>query len=239
MLKANQLSQLMTRPLGVKAAVNPLPAKGADDAEKLEEARRNAPLTLLTLGRIVSLQDYEDYARSFPGVEKALATWTWKNQRRYIFLTVAGVNGATLLKSDNLYKNLLQAIADSGDARVNVVVDSYKPRYFRIVANVKVDPDYITEKVLKEVEQRLRTAFSFDARSFGQPVSLSEVVAVFQQVKGVVAVDVDQLYFAGEAKASGPSPLLKASIPLMNAGYIQPAELLTLDNAPVDLRIMP
>lgn len=238
LLKANQLSQLMTRPLGVKAALNPLPAKGADDAERLEEARRNAPLTLLTLGRIVSLQDYEDFARAFPGIEKALATWTWKNQRRYIFLTVAGVNGASVLKSDTLYKNLLKAIADSGDARIPVVVDSYKPRYFRITANVKVDADYIPGKVLKDVEQRLRTAFSFDARSFGQSVSLSEVITVFQQVKGVVATDIDQLYFAGGATGSAPSSLLTASIPVMNGGNIRAAELLTLDSAPPDLRIM-
>ena len=239
LLKANQLSQLLTRPLGVKAALNPLPATGAADAEKLDDARRNAPLTLLTLGRIVSLQDYEDFARAFPGIEKSLATWTWKNQRRYIFLTVAGVNGATLSKSDIVYKNVLKAIADSGDARVPVVLESYKPRFFRLAANLKLDPDYLSEKVLTAVEQQLRTDFSFQSRSFGQPVSLSEVITACQQVAGVVAVDVDYLYYADGPKGSSPSPLLTASIPVMEEESVLPAELLTLDNAPLDLKIIP
>ena len=38
-------------------------------------ARRNAPLTVLTLDRAVSLRDYEDFARGFAGIAKAHATW--------------------------------------------------------------------------------------------------------------------------------------------------------------------
>src|SRR6185295_4228754 len=66
-VKAGQISLLLTRPLGVKDVINPMPASGGDDAETLAGARTNAPLTMLTLGRIVSLQDYEDFARSFAG----------------------------------------------------------------------------------------------------------------------------------------------------------------------------
>jgi predicted phage baseplate assembly protein len=239
LMKANQLSQLLTRPLGVKAALNPLPATGAADAENLGEARHNAPLTLLTLGRVVSLKDYEDFARAFPGIEKSLATWTWKNQRRYIFLTVAGVNGATVSKSDALHKNLLKAIADAGDSRVPVVLESYRPRFFRFSANLKIDPDYQSEKVLAAAEERLRRDFSFQSRSFGQPVSLSEVIASIQQVKGIVAVDVDYLYYADGPKGSLPPPLLTASIPVTEDEVVLPAELLTLDVAPLDLKIIP
>jgi hypothetical protein len=238
-VKANQLSQLLTRPLGVKAAVNPLPSAGAADAETLDEARANAPLTLLTLGRVVSLQDYEDFARAFPGIEKSLATWTWRNQRRYIFLTVAGVNGATVSKSDILYKNILTALADSGDARVPVVLESYIPRFFRLKANVKVHPDYQVDKVLLAVEARLRADFSFQARSFGQPVSLSEVIASCQQVEGVVAVDVDALYYSDGAATPPPASLLTARIPVTNEDMVLAAELLTLDPAPLDLKILP
>ncbi len=45
LVKANQISQLLTRPLGVKSAVNPSTAKDAADAETLDEARNNATLT--------------------------------------------------------------------------------------------------------------------------------------------------------------------------------------------------
>ena len=57
-VKAGQLSMLMTRPLGVTGAINPLAATGGEDAEQRDDARDNAPLTVLTLDRVVSLLDY-------------------------------------------------------------------------------------------------------------------------------------------------------------------------------------
>ena len=65
LIKAGQLSQLMSRPLGVKSAVNPEDATDAKDPDTLADTRRNAPLTVLTLDRTVSLLDYEDFARTF------------------------------------------------------------------------------------------------------------------------------------------------------------------------------
>jgi len=41
---AKQISLLATKPLGVKAVINPLPASGGADREQRDQARRNAPL---------------------------------------------------------------------------------------------------------------------------------------------------------------------------------------------------
>lgn len=236
LVNANQLSQLLTRPLGVKAAVNPIASAGAADPERLDEARSNAPLALLTLGRIVSLQDYEDFARAFAGIEKSLATWTWRKQRRCIFVTVAGTNGAAVSKNAPLYKNLLKAMSQSGDPRVHVEVESYRPLFFRLSANIKMHPDYLPEKVLPVVEQQLRSAFSFRERSFGQPVTLSEVITVCQQVEGVVAVDIDKLYYADGTEDL--LPILKSGVPSTGDETVLAAELLTLDPGPTDLKIV-
>ncbi len=40
---------------------------------------------------------------------------------------------------------------------------------------------------------RLEETFAFDARDFGQPVTLAEVVTAIQQVTGVIAVDMISL----------------------------------------------
>ena len=93
---AARLTLLPVRPPGVRAVTNPLAASGAAGAETLEEIRGNAALTILTLDRIVSLQDYEDFARAFAGVAKALATWSWIGSTRGVFVTVGGVDGAAL-----------------------------------------------------------------------------------------------------------------------------------------------
>jgi hypothetical protein len=234
LVKADQLTQLANRPLGLKGVTNPLPATGAEDPENLDQARRNAPLQVLTLGRIASLQDYEDFARAFAGIGKALATWTWNGEVRGVFLTLAGANGAAVESSDPLYTNLVNAIAAAGDPTVPVTIQSYTPRLFRISAGVKVDPAYIKKDVLANVEKVLRDAFSFDARDFGQPVALSEVVEVMQKVDGVVAVNVTAL-----ARTDGPvGPLLGADAPRPGTANAAPAELLTLDPAPLDLGVL-
>ncbi len=233
LVKADQLTQLMTRPLGVKGATNPLAPAGAADPEKLDEARRNAPLTVLTLGRIVSLQDYEDFARTFSGIDKALATWTWFGEKRGVFVTVAGPNGAEVEEGSKLFHDLLQAMKNSGNPLVPLQVKSYQAGLFRLVAALKIDPTYLSEKVLQQAEQKLRDTFSFAARAFGQPVHLSEVIAVLQNVAGVMAVNVTALYRSNE------TPELKehiaAAVPLPARTQVLPAEILTLDLQPLEL----
>lgn len=235
LVKSSQLSQLLTRPLGVKSAVNPVAATGAASRERLDEARRNAPLTILTLDRIVSLQDYEDFARAFTGIEKSLATWTWQAQQRRIFITVAGAGGAAVPTDSMLYSNLLQAIRNAGDPRVSVTVKSYQPRYFQVTANIKTAPDYLSDKVIAAANDALRQAFSFQERAFGQPVTYSEVIAVIQQVKGVVAVDIDKLY---HSDTGVHSDFLEARLPIIRSNDALPAELLTLDPRPIDLKLI-
>jgi predicted phage baseplate assembly protein len=235
LVKADQLTQLMTRPLGVKGVTNPIAAAGAADREKLDEARRNAPLTVLTLGRIVSLRDYEDFARTFSGVDKALATWTWFGEKRGVFLTVAGSQGAEVTEGSQLYKHLLMAIQGAGDSQVPVLVKSYQPRLFRLAAALKINPDFLQEKVLAEGERKLRDTFSFTARAFGQPVHLSEVLAAIQNVRGVVAVNVSRLYRSDETSARNEH--IAAAVPRPGDDEVFPAELLTLDPRPLELGI--
>src|SRR5207249_2885189 len=59
-VKAGALRNPLDRPTGLKAVVNPLDAQGGADAETLDQARANAPNTVRTFGRIVSLRDFED-----------------------------------------------------------------------------------------------------------------------------------------------------------------------------------
>ncbi|MDB4923277.1 putative baseplate assembly protein [Mucilaginibacter sp.] len=235
LVKANQLSQLITRPLGVKEVTNMLAPTGATDAEKIEDARANATLTIHTLGRIVSLQDYEDFARSFAGIDKALATWTWFGQKRGVCITVAASNGQVV--SGDLYTNLVKALLNSGDPNIPLTVKSYNPVFFRLEAKVQIDPAYIAKNVLNNIEVSLRDKFSFKQRQLGQLVSQSEVIATIQQVNGVVAVDLDKLYRSDD-NSLALNNLLKSASPLQGGENIIAAELLTIDFRPIQLTQM-
>jgi len=237
-VQAEQLSLLMTRPLGVKAVTNPHAASGAADPESPEDIRRNAPLTVLTLDRVVSLQDYEDFARTFAGIAKALASETWENRERGVVLTIAGPNGTAVTPDSALYTNLLAALRWASNPYIRLRLESYGPALFRLAGKIHVDPAHRPETVLTAVQAALRTQFAFAARAFGQPVTLSEVLAVMHAVPGVVGVDLDHLH-RSEAPVALHDRLL-AALPAMQAdGTMRAAELLTLDPAPLTLEVMP
>lgn len=232
LVDAGQLNMLMSRPLGLKEAINPLAPTGAADPESHNDAQRNAPLTVLTLDRAVSLQDYEDFSRAFAGIAKALVVSSLKGQRKTVFITVAGPDGALISKDSPVYESLLSALADAGDPLARFCVQSYHSVTFRFGGKVKINPDYLADPVLNEVDSALRTTFSFDKRKFAQPVVLSEVIAVIQTIPGVVAVDVDYLY-RGKTKKSEQRILAKPPV-IKNNGLLQAAELLTLHPGPLD-----
>lgn len=237
LLRVHQLSQLLSSPQGVKSVTNPLAATGAEDRENLSDARNNATLTIFTLGRIVSLQDYEDFCRAFAGISKALAYWAWCGQKRCVHLTVAGTGGAKVDGSSELYKNLLDAIDGAGIPGVAVTVETYQPVFFRITARIKVHDDYDPDLVLGMVEDELIDQFSFEQRAFGQGVSFSEVNSSIQNVEGVVAVDIDEFYRADSTTGLEKNRLVAAA-PQPGSLQLVAAELLTLDPGSVELNIM-
>jgi hypothetical protein len=236
LVRAGQLTSLLTRPPGLKSVLNPFAAEGADEPESFANAQQNAPLTVLTLERVVSLEDYEDFSRSYAGIAKALATWTWDGRTRGVFLTLAAPLGAPV--SNSLIADLITAIHAAGDPFVPVRAVSYQKRLFKVAGKIKVDPDHETEKVLAAANDKLRDTFAFAKQQFGQPVNLSEVIALVQGVEGVVAVDIDSLYRTGETVKLNSR--LEAELPHGgDPASLGAAELLILDPAPIDLEVMP
>lgn len=224
-VKEGALAQLLDRPLGVKGVSNPRTASGGVDPESENAARASIPLGVRTLGRAVSLLDYEDFARAFAGVVKANATMLPLRNGRTIVVTVAFDGGDRL-------EDLATALRKHGDPRVDLIVLAATTATFRLAAKVAVDPAREQDAVLVGVETALRAAYSFDARDLTEPVFLSDIVAVAHGVPGVLAVDVDRLY-AGATP--GIAPRLLAQRPAVGVGGTAiPAGLLVLDAAPFD-----
>jgi hypothetical protein len=231
-VEAGQLSLLMTRPLGVRGVTNPIAAEGAADRQEADDARENAPRSVLTLGRIVSLRDYEDFARNVVGIDKALAIWTWDGERRGVLITVAGVDGEEIENGSLAHTDLVATMTDASSTRVPFVVKSYRPATFRLSASLRLDPNRIASEVLAAVRTTLTERFSFRGRSFGQMVTLSEVYAALHAVPGVVAADIDHLYRGIDARLD---PFLIADAPPNGSPpNAEAAELLTLDVASLD-----
>jgi predicted phage baseplate assembly protein len=240
-LRSSQLSMLLTRPLGVKSATNPTPATGGQDPEILDDARHNAPLRVLTLDRAVSIDDYADYSRTFAGIAKAYAIWIDDARARGVYVTVGGPDGERFPAGSDTLIHLSEALRNYGDALLPLSVQSYIDATFTLQASIKIDPDSDNDAVLAAVTSALRAAYSFDARDFGQSVTIDEVYAVIQNVAGVIACDINQLYRLDTGPTlPQPAPRLLATLPTVQSdGSVNAADLLTLDPGPIDLGVMP
>jgi hypothetical protein len=172
---------------------NPLSAEGGVAPEDVATARLNAPIRIISLDRIVSLDDYEAFARAYGGVAKAQATVLWVGQRETVHLTVGGPNGATIAEGSVVHKNLSAAIRDSSQpGRPFVLLPAKRLRAFATIG-IESDKAYDRKTVEAAILKAIDATFSPDLRSFAAPLAKSAVLACVQAVPGVIAVRIKLL----------------------------------------------
>ena len=190
----------MDRPVGVSGVINPLPATGGQDAQTVAGIRSNAPASVLTLGRAVSITDYQNLAASFAGIAKAYALWIPNGINRGVFLTVASAGGAALPPGNQTLANLVTALTNYGNPNVSIQAFSFLETTFGLVAGITYDPAYDATTIEAAVLLQLQQTYSFANRSFGQGVSSDEIAALIQGVTGVIAVNVTDLWVVVTSK---------------------------------------
>ncbi len=209
-VKAEQISLLQSRPLGVKAVINPLSASGGADKENRDQARENAPLAVMSLDRLVSVPDYADFTRTFAGIGKAAARKLSDSKRQLIHLTIAGTDDIPIDPNSDLYKNLVTTLRKFGHPDLPVQIQLRELIVLVLSAKVRLLPDYQWEPVATEIRTTLLDDFGFQKRALGQPPLLSEIICAIQNTEGVEYVDVDA--FGGvpekQTQQGGTRPLL-------------------------------
>ncbi|MBO3749199.1 putative baseplate assembly protein [Streptosporangiaceae bacterium NEAU-GS5] len=222
---AGALSLLMTRPLGVRDVTNPLPASGGAAPDQPDDLRVNAPLTVRTLDRVVSLTDHEDFARRFAGIAKARAVAQPAGPAPFVRLTLAGPGGAAV--PPVTLAALRDALDRAGRPPGRLDLRSYTPLTFAVAIEVLVAADRHPTDVTAAVAAALAAACRFDVRDFARPVTAAELLTVAQGVPGVVAANLTGL-------AYGHDPGHEVAGVLTARG----GELLTADPAGIVVREM-
>src|SRR5262249_40040622 len=135
---------------------NPVPALGGVSAELRDDARRNAPLHVQNLQRIVTLNDYKHFVQIFAGISKVQVKRLWNGRRQLIYITVAGEPGQQVAK-DALLEAINAAVATPSQP---VSVDVFEPLYFQLDAALVIEAAYaaVAETVLAQVTDALTTA---------------------------------------------------------------------------------
>jgi hypothetical protein len=217
-----KITLLAARPLSVKEVINPQRATGGADPESRDQARKNTPLAVLALGRLVSTRDYGDFSRTFGGVGKAFAARLSDGQSEIVHVTIAGAGDAPIDETSDLLRNLRLALTQFGDPAMPVRVAVRELRLLVVAAGVRLLPDYVWEKVAPKIRAKMLDTFSFEARELGQDVLLSEVISTLQSVAGVAYVDLDALGGVAERNDDGtvrtPNELTDAAQLIVTAG---------------------
>jgi hypothetical protein len=227
-----KISQLATRPLGVKEVVNPQRASGGADPESRDQARRNVPLAVLALDRLVAVQDYADFTRTFAGIGKASAAGLSDGRRAIVHLTIAGADDGPIDASSDLFRNLMLALTRFGDPNTPLRVELREAVFLIVAVRVRVLEDHLWKDVEPKLRSALLNTLGFERRELGQDVLLSEVIGTMQAVEGVAWVDVDLLDGVSETDAADPDTLA-AKLEGLTAGD-QPKQRVVVHLARID-----
>lgn len=188
-VRASQISLPTDKPLGVKGVTNPLRASGGAEPDTLGQARENAPLAVTALDRLVSVRDYEDFARTYAGIGKAAATTLRDGRRGVVHVTIAGIDDEPIDETSDLFLNLQASLRTYGDPHQPVRVQVRDALSLLVEARIAIEPDYEWADVQPRVRAALLDRFGFAAAQLAQPVILSKMLAVIEAVRGVDHVE--------------------------------------------------
>lgn len=183
---------------------------GGAAPESSDSARQAAPGRVQSLGRLVSLSDFEYETLALPGVEKAQATWDLSGGVPLLVLTVLLANPSQAA-TDKVQASMSLANMTRGPQRFQVKVQPASLLYVYLNLTFGLTQGYQPNDVIASIGIALGVIpaagaapsgglFSLDQRQLGGPEYASRIEGVVQNVAGVDWVEVtafDQLGSAG------------------------------------------
>lgn len=169
-------------------------ASGGDEPEHEEKAREAAPGKMQSLGRLVSLKDFESETLAIPGVDRVQAAWGLFDNVPGIELTVLMEQGREA-EIDAVRRILVDYSRCRGARRFPIHVRQGQRRYVYVDVTVAIGPALREENIREAVREALGAdgedghagngLFSPAYRRFGQGERASTVEGVVQNVEGV------------------------------------------------------
>ena len=189
---------------------------GGAAPESSDSARQAGPGRVQSLGRLVSLSDFEYEARALPGVEKAQATWDLNGGVPLLLLTVLLADPSEAA-TESVQASMSLANATRGPQRFQVQVQAASLLYVYLNLNFGLTPGYQSADVIAAISAALGVIppssvapagglFSVDQRQLGGPEYASRIEGVVQNVEGVAWAEVSA-FGPLPAAADAPSKL--------------------------------
>jgi hypothetical protein len=188
----NLISVVATPLPFVQSTRNPVPGNGGADPDGPSTTKSMAAVTVRTLDRAVTVQDYRDLALSYPGIAKANARRIRKDGRAIIDLVVATTGGLPL--NSVMRDSLIVFLQDRSTPDHLVLVRDFTPVPIRLMLEVHVQENFLRAETGLRIQKALSTGladdgglgyFHFDRRALGEDLYLSDVYALVEDIEGV------------------------------------------------------
>jgi predicted phage baseplate assembly protein len=186
---------------GVDAVRNPLGAAGGTDPEPVSDVRQLAPLAPhRTQLRAITADDYATLAAQLMGVSRAAADIRWTGSGEEVHVAIEPVGGE--VPSDALVASVTHALEPYRRIGHGLVVGPVDLVPLDVQLSVCVDPGYQRGHVLAALLAAFGTGtlpsgtpefFSPAVLGFGDPVRVSQMVAVATAIPGVLSAQVTRL----------------------------------------------
>jgi len=229
---------------GLDKASMPWPAVGGAAPETEATARVAGPGRMQSLGRLVSLADFEAEALALPGVLKARASWVDRGGIPSVRLAVLTASESQA-DADEVRDSMAALNRSKGPRRYALDVVQGRRRFVAIGLAVAYDRRRREADIRAALLEALGVAgdeangiagdhglFGLATRQFGQSVHRSHVLAAVQHVDGVLWAELTHahLVFAVDAAArrARASPLKVFGCPADRVLALRAADL-TLD----------
>jgi hypothetical protein len=193
------------RPAGLDAVRMPEPATGGAQPESMDGARTAAPGTMQSLGRIVSLADYEAEALCIPGVIKARAAWVQVDGAPLVRVCIL-TDSAAAADAGAAADALRAAVRTRGAGRCPLLVVQGARTQVGLHLVAGYQAVYRAGDVRAAILEALgatgeegngidasRGLFSWQRRQFGEGVHGSEIVGAVQHLPAVTWVRLGSL----------------------------------------------
>jgi predicted phage baseplate assembly protein len=159
-------------------------AVGGRDAEDVEKAKRYAPLVFRSQNRLVTINDYSNFANQYAnsvgatGKARAVVRDAYSSANIIdIYLLQVASNIQLQQATVEYKKQLLEAIQDKKMITDEVVIVDGVVRTLDLVMTVRIDKYLLPreEQIKAKVRDRLLRFFNVDNFDFGKPLNISEL----------------------------------------------------------------
>jgi uncharacterized phage protein gp47/JayE len=187
-VEANSITTLVSSIIlpGVSSVTvtNPNPSTGGSPYEDLERIRINAPLSIRTLDRAVTDQDYRDITRMAPGVGRSEVYFNCgKKVKIYIIPTLGGIASTPLLTSVFGFV--------TNRKMITTFIDVMAAGQTNLILNLEVTCKFREDPILvsSETKAALVKFGSYDNQNINKKIRVSDIIALVDNLPKVEFVD--------------------------------------------------